>query len=130
MKRKLVAALVLVLGVAVILVAGVFANSGLQVRVLDQGDSWQVLFEPGEYAYEIEYIEGDMFVAVEAVFLNESQQEVYSVTHTLVENSRMSVLRSFKTSGVGDGGKSAALRFKCGSGRARVSFGLAEDIGG
>ncbi len=130
MKRKFVAILGLVFALAVILVAGVAASSGLQVRVLDQGDFWQVGFDPGEYAYEIEYLEGDMFVTVEAIFLDENQQEVRSITHTLVENSRMSAQRSFKSSTVGDQGSSSAVRFKCSSGRARVSFGSVEDIGG
>lgn len=109
---------------------GYAATSERHVRVLNQGDYWQVEYSPGEYTYQIEYLEGDLFVSVQAFFLDENQAVVYSTTHTLVENNRMSAVRTFKAAKVVEGVTTSAVRFECGSGKARISFGPVGTIKG
>ena len=104
------------------------ASTERQVRVLSQGDCWQVACSPGDNAYEIEYLDGDMFVTVKAQFLDDQLAVVYATTHTLVEHSRMSTQRTFAPDKLAAGGKASAVRFECGSGRARITFGPAAAI--
>lgn len=99
-----------------------------QVRVLGQGDAWQVEIGQGEYAYQIEYLDGNMFVTVEAQFLSPESEVVYAATHTLVQDNRMSALRVFRPEKVADGKKASGLRFLCDSGKARISFGPAKSF--
>lgn len=121
--------LALMLAASLVSSAG-YASSGFQVRVLDQGQSWQVGCDAGQYAYQIEYLEGDMFVTVEAQFLDEELEVVHTSSHTLVENKRMTAQRTFSAEEIFEGTKASAIRFECGSGKARVSFGPAEAING
>ncbi|MGE4505018.1 MAG: hypothetical protein AB7D51_06690 [Desulfovibrionaceae bacterium] len=107
---------------------GLASTGDRQVRVLSQGDAWQVEFGQGEYAYQIEYLDGNMFVTVEAQFLASNSEVVYAATHTLVQDNRMSALRVFQAERVADGQKASGLRFHCDSGKARVSFGPAKSF--
>lgn len=128
--RSLIMSLCFALLVAtgVVATVGHAANAERQVRVLSKGDQWQVACIPGNNAYEIEYLDGDMFVTVEAQFLDETLAVVHTSTHTLVEHSRMSAKRTFEPDKLADGVKATAVRFQCGSGRARISFGSADTI--
>ena len=121
-------ALTLILGLVFARSTGHAATDTRQVRVLTAGGTWQVEYAPGEYAYQIEYLAGDMFVTVEARFLGEDSKVVHSTTHTLVQNSRMSAQRTFHAGKVGDGVSTTAICFECGSGKARVTFGAAKDL--
>lgn len=123
----LVCSLALLLAVGSVSAVG-HAAVGCQVRVLDQGDSWQVDCKTGQYAYEIEYLDGDMFVTVEAQFLNDDLQVVHTTTHTLVEDTRMTAQRTFAPDRIVEGAKASAIRFQCGSGKARISFGPADKL--
>ena len=122
--------LILALGLCMAVGLGYASTPDRQVRVLNQGDSWQVAFAPGEYAYQIEFLEGKMFVSVDANFLDENDVVVYSTTHTLVDKNRMRATRTFAASQVVEGVATKAVRFECGSGKARISFGLAKAING
>ncbi len=90
--------------------------------VLDRGESWQLALDPREYHYVIEYLDGDMFVTVAANFLDEQNEVVYTSTHTLVQDKRMSAEQSFQADKVADAWKARAVRFECDAGRVRITM--------
>ncbi|MGE4553891.1 MAG: hypothetical protein AB7D57_12325 [Desulfovibrionaceae bacterium] len=90
--------------------------------VLDRGQSWQLSFPQGDYGYTIEYLGGDLFVTVEAEFMDEAQHVVYKSTHTLVQDKRMSAEQRFSSDKVAEVWKTRGIRFVCDSGKVRITF--------
>lgn len=93
-----------------------------EAKVLGRGQSWQVTFPQGDYGYTIEYLSGGLFVTVEAEFMDETQRVVYTSTHTLVQDKRMSAEQRFSADNVADVWKTRGIRFVCDSGTVRITF--------
>ncbi|MGE4290766.1 MAG: hypothetical protein AB7E32_01025 [Desulfovibrio sp.] len=94
--------------------------------VLNKGDTWEHALEPGEYAYRIDFLDGDMFVTVKTQFLGPEDTVLAETTHTLVREQRMSVRKQFRTEKISDLAEPQRIRFACDSGKARVSLLPAE----
>lgn len=94
--------------------------------VLNQGDVWEHQLTPGEYAYCIDYLDGDMFVTVKTQFIGPGGDVLAEMTHTLVREQRMSVRKQFRTEKVSEQAEPQCIRFACDSGRVRVSLVPAE----
>lgn len=110
---------------AVLLVCSVaFAVKDASVgeTVLKQGDIWEHRLDSGEYAYRIDYLDGDMFVTVSAQFLGPQGGILMETSHTLVRDQRMSVQQNFRTDAVSDSAAPERIRFACDSGRVRVAL--------
>ncbi|WP_155887646.1 hypothetical protein [Paucidesulfovibrio longus] len=90
--------------------------------VISQGGVWEHPLAPGEYAYCIDYLDGDMFVTVKTQFLGPEGNVLAEATHTLVREQRMSVRKQFRTEKVSDLAEPQRIRFACDSGRVRVSL--------
>lgn len=97
--------------------------------VLGTGEVWEHVLAPGEYAYCIDYLDGDMFVTVKTQFLGPQGGVLAETTHTLVREQRMRVRKEFRTERISEQAEPQCIRFACDSGRVRVSLLPVEDGG-
>lgn len=120
-----------------LLLVGVFLALGValaspeksgEIRLLGADQVWKVEFPPGEYAYSIEYLEGDMFITVAASFLDQDAEVLHTSTHTLIQNERMAAHQTFSSDKVADKALATAIQFKCDSGKVRIRFGEAAKL--